>query len=106
MNGVLGQRIQDALRGPDRSASPLAVYQKFDRDAADLRDMRDTLARAVRDYECECGETTVFAAGSTLEDYAELNQWLGHHRRCGEVAAAHSEASRAAARAIVTGLIR
>lgn len=105
MNGILTQRIQQALAGPERSVSLAPVLKKLDRDAAQLADMRDTLARAVRGYECGvCGDTAEFTEAGTLDDYAALCIWLGRHERCDEVKALRSRGARESARAIVQGL--
>jgi hypothetical protein len=47
------------------------------------------LARAAFDaavgfYSCPCGGAFEFDPDSTLEDYAALNRWLGHHEVCAE----------------------
>lgn len=104
MSDVLGQRIQDALRGPARPVSLAPVFKKLDRDAADLQVMRDDIARAVGFYDCPCGGQFELYQDAPLERYAALNRWLGHHGRCGEPADSEDRMSYAAAMGIVNGL--
>lgn len=43
-----------------------------------------TFEAAVGFYNCRCGvEPFEFTEHATIEDYAALNRWVGHHNRCG-----------------------
>lgn len=89
MTTSFARRFHEALNPPAAKVSVLDQYQKLDHSLADLQAIRDTMAAAVRPYLCpDCGETFEFTADSTIEDFAELNRWLGYHDRCTEVAEA------------------
>lgn len=58
-------------------------FRQLDRDAADLADIRRAIAAAHGLHRCACGQGWYLASNATIDDYAALNRWLGHHDRCG-----------------------
>ena len=93
MNGPVSQQIRKALTPDGRPSSVLAALSEVDRKAAELQVIQDTLTAAavIGEYTCVCGSGLMFTKDSTIEDYAHLNRWLGHHGRCEDVTKLESE---------------
>ena len=61
------------------------VLADQDRALADLQHIRETIEAAAGTYDCPepCDGYFELFEDSSIEDYAALNRWLGHHGRCG-----------------------
>lgn len=69
-----------------RKSAFFAALDEVNRKIADEQLQAEAFAAAVGEHTCVCGSGIYFTPDSTLDDYAELNRWLGHHGRCPEVA--------------------
>lgn len=62
--------------------TPNSGARDLDTVIATIDALQAAFITAVGVFTCPCGEQTEFTETSTLEDYAALNRWLGHHARC------------------------
>ncbi|MCP3811814.1 hypothetical protein NLX62_05650 [Mycobacteriaceae bacterium Msp059] len=76
------RRIEQFTGNDSRASVFFDALNEAGRRATDAELVRDAFARAVGVHRCGCGEQFEFTAESTIDDYAALNRWLGHHGRC------------------------
>lgn len=62
--------------------APNSGARDLDAVIATIDALQAALTAAAGVFTCPCGEQTEFTETSTLDDYATLNRWLGHHARC------------------------
>lgn len=79
------QHTGDVAGRPPKLFTALSEADAFCAERTELETMRRAFAAAVGFYSCPCGSAFEFSAGSTLEDYAALNRWLGQHTPCAAV---------------------
>ncbi len=78
----------DQLAETRRPSAFFGALEDVNHKIADDQLIADALTAAVRVYECDvCGAVCEFTSVATIDDYAVLNRWLGHHNRCADFAA-------------------